>query len=674
VTATLESPPDVGDPEPEPAGRRRPGRGVLIAAVLIAWVLLGIALQGRWTLAIGGAELTDLHRRLNDVRDTIGENRDSNPFFVYFVNEIRVFVDGLTGFVQGLIAQESYGRPVPVIGWLGVTALITLVAGAVGTVRTALLAAVGFVVLGLQGLWEESMDTFALTISAVLLCLLIGVPLGIWAGTSPRVHRVVEPVLDFLQTMPSFVFLAPLTLFFLIGPASAVIITLLYAVPPVVRYTAHGIRTVPRTAVEASASLGATGAQRLRTVLLPMSRRTMLLGVNQTIMAALSMVTIAALINAPGLGDTVLKALSSVDVGNAFNGGLAIVILAIVLDRITTAAGRRSEAARARSARAARLRRPALGIGLLLTVLAVHLSRTYLWAAQFPATLTLGGRERDIDVGNDIAKAAQSVSDWMQTHLSGLTTDLKNGVTSALLNPLQDLLTQSPWFVTGLALVALAGLLGGLRTAAVAAVALVLLIRTGLWQDSMTTLAMVLVATAVVMILGVVVGVWMARRPRVDAVVRPVLDAAQVMPAFVYLVPFIALFDPSRFTAIVAAVVYGAPVAIKVIADGVRAVPVSAVEASTVAGSTAWQQITKVQLPMARQSLILATNQGLCYVLSMVVVGGLVGAQALGYLVVAGFSQYELYGKGLAAGVAIVLLGVMLNQVTRAAAERQRLS
>jgi glycine betaine/proline transport system permease protein len=142
------------------------------------------------------------------------------------------------------------------------------------------------------------------------------------------------------------------------------------------------------------------------------------------------------------------------------------------------------------------------------------------------------------------------------------------------------------------------------------------------------------------------------------------------MPAFVYLVPFLGLFGASRFTAIVAAVVFAAPVAIKLVADGVRGVPATVVEAAISSGSSPWQVITKVQLPLARQSVTLAANQGLIYVLSMVVVGGLVGAGALGYLVVAGFSQSDLYGKGLAAGVAVVLLGVLLDRITQAAARR----
>jgi glycine betaine/proline transport system permease protein len=648
--------------------RRRPGRGLLLATVFIVWLVLAAVLRGKWTLPLGPQEVGGLHTWLNGVRDAIANARDDNPIFIYGVDAVRAVIDWFLVLLQNLIAQPAYGRPVPVIGWLGVVALVGLIAGAIGTIRTAVLAILGFTFLGLQGLWQESMDTLALTMAAVLLCLVVGIPLGVWAGVSDRVDQAITPVLDFLQTLPSFVYLSPITLFFLISPTSAVIVTLLYAVPPVIRYTAHGIRNVPTASVEAAASLGATRRQQLTGVLLPMSRRTTVLGINQTIMAALSMVTIAALINAPGLGQTVLKALTILDVGTAFNGGLAIVVLAIVLDRITTAAGRRAEIARGRSALATRLRRPALAVGALAALVAVYLSRTYLWAADFPSTLS----GLDINIGNDIAKYTSEATDWVQSNASGLTGGFKDGATAWVIDPIQTLLTESPWFLVAIVVLILAWELAGPKTTAIVAVCLGLLLGTGLWQDAMATLAQTIVATAVVVALGVVVGTWMARDRRADAIIRPVLDGAQVMPAFVYLVPFLALFASSRFTAIMAAIVYAAPVSIKVVADGIAAVPAAAVEASTAAGSTSWQQITKVQLPMSKESLILAVNQGLCYVLSMVVVGGLVGAQALGYQVVAGFSNLSLYGKGLAAGIAIVLLGVMFNQITQAAARRVR--
>jgi glycine betaine/proline transport system permease protein len=639
---------------------RRLDRRLLVLGILAVWVLLWLVLRGRDTLALAPADLTPLHRFLNDVNDSIGAARSGNPVFRYALDPVRAGIDHVVGFLQGMLAQPSFGRPVPVVGWFGVVALAGFGAAVFGGVRVAFLAVAGLVFLGLQGLWQESMDTLALTLAAVLLALLLGIPLGIWAGLSDRVHRIVTPILDFMQIMPTFVYLAPLALFFLIGPASATIATLIYAMPPAVRLTAHAIRGVPATTVEATTSLGATRGQTLRKVQLPMARRTIVLGINQTIMAALAMVTIAALIDAPGLGKTVIKALETLDVGTAFNAGLAIVVLAIVLDRVTTAASVHAD-----RARPGRFRRPLVLAGALATAVCVTLSYTYVWAARFPADVDLGGR---------IASAADSATAWAQDHLSGLTGTFKDLVTTLLLNPFEAVLSGSPWWLVALVVVALASVLGGLGAAVTSAVCLVLIVGTGLWGDSMTTLAATLVATVLVMVLGVTVGVWIGRSTRADRMIRPVLDAAQTMPAFVYLVPFLAFFAASRFTAIVAAVVFAAPVAIKIVADGIRAVSPTTVEAATAAGSSTWQLITKVQLPMARRSLALATNQGLIYVLSMVVVGGLVGAGALGYDVVAGFSQGKLYGKGLAAGLAIVLLGVLLDRITQAAARRDRLA
>ena len=211
-------------------------------------------------------------------------------------------VDQFVVLLQNVLSQASYGRPVPVIGWLGVVAVAAYLAWAFGNWKVALLTAGGLGFVGLQGLWQESMDTLALTIAAVLLSLLVAIPLGIWAGLSNRAFRVATLVLDLMQTLPTFVYLAPLTLFFAIGPAAATIATLIYAAPPAVRLTAHAIRSVPPESVEAARSLGSTRGQTLTKVLLPMSRSTVVVGINQTIMAALSMVTVAALIDAPGLG------------------------------------------------------------------------------------------------------------------------------------------------------------------------------------------------------------------------------------------------------------------------------------------------------------------------------------------------------------------------------------
>jgi glycine betaine/proline transport system permease protein len=641
---------------------RKLDRRALVLLTVLAWIVVFAFVRGRQTLSLASASVTGLQSRLNDLNTSVGTDRNTSPFFLYFINYIQIATTHVVTFFQALLSQPEGGRPLPLIGWLGVVALATLAAGAFANARMALLTAIGLLFVGFQGLWQQTMDTLALTIAAVLVSLAIGIPLGIWAGMSRTVRRIVIPILDLMQTMPTFVYLAPLTLLFLIGPAAATVATVIYAAPPVIRLTAYGIQSVPADTLEAAGSLGSTRFQTLRKVMLPMAKRTVIVGVNQTTMAALSMVTIAALVAAPGLGQVVVQALESQDIGTAFNAGLAIVVIAVVLDRVTTAASVRVETQR-RSVgkRGARLRLPLIGVGTILALVTLYLAYTYEWAASFPT---------HPDIGTPIDNGATSVTNFLRLHISGVTNAIKNGVTYHAINPLQSLLDQSPWWLAFAAILALAAILGGRVAALTTTVCLALIIGTGVWQDAMDTLAVTLVATVIVMVLSVCLGVWMGRSTSADRFVRPVLDAAQTMPAFVYLIPFLILFDASRFTGMVAAVVYAVPVASKIVADGIRAVSPTTVEAALSSGSSTWQVITKVQLPMSVRTLALATNQGLIYVLAMVVVGGLAGSGALGFDVVAGFSQISLFGKGLAAGVAIVLLGIMLDRITQQAALR----
>lgn len=637
----------------------------LLGAVMLVWVIGWRLFNGVWTLPLASAEVTGLHLFLNDVNSWVRDNRDSNPLFVYLFDSIRWVVGSVAAIFVQLFVQTDVGLRLPQIGWLGVVAVMTWIAAAVGNYKVAILTAVGFVSFGILGVFEDAMWTFALTLTAVLFAIAVGVPLGVWAGLNKRVEVVVTPILDFMQTLPSFVYLAPLALLFLIGPASAVIATVIYAAPPIIRLTAHGIRSVPPTVAEAVDSLGADGRQRLWRMLLPLARSSMVVGLNQTVMAALSMVTIAALIAAPGLGQLVVQALQSLNVGRAFVAGLAIVVLAIVLDRVTTAASRRAElSARHSSPKRRRSRLYLLGGGLAVAVVAVYLSRTALWAARFPESLA---------VGQAVANVVNAITAWTQSTFSVFTARLKDGFTYGIINPFQDFLTETPFVIVIFVILAVALTVGGVRAAFVSIACLALIIAVGLWEDAMITLASTLIATLITMAIGILVGVIMGRSVRVDAWLRPVLDAAQTMPAFVYLIPFLGLFGPSRFTAIVAAVIYAAPVVVKLIAEGIAHVSSEAVEAAQSNGASPWQTITKVQLPLAAPSITLAANQGLIYVLSMVVVGGLVGGGALGYDVVAGFSQNALFGKGLAAGVAIVLLGIMLDRITQAAAARRSL-
>jgi len=186
-----------------------------------------------------------------------------------------------------------------------------------------------------QGLWEQLMFTFTLVLLASVLSVIIGVPFGILMSKSKTADTIIRPILDFMQTMPAFVYLIPAVAFFGIGMVPGVFASLIFATPPTVRFTNLGIRQVPTELVEAADAFGSTGAQKLFKVEIPMAKATIMAGINQTVMLALSMVVVASMIGAPGLGSEVLSALQRAQVGPGFVAGLGIVILAIIIDRFT---------------------------------------------------------------------------------------------------------------------------------------------------------------------------------------------------------------------------------------------------------------------------------------------------------------------------------------------------
>lgn len=632
-------------------------RWISAVGVIAVWILVWSFTKGSNTLALPGAEHTDLHESLTELNNTLLAGRDTNPV-MRLTNAVSEILRDAFDWVQRMIARPNLPRPVPEIGWLGVVAVATWVGFALANARIALLVLVSFLSFGVLGFWQDSIDLLIVTGLAVGITVVVGMPLAVLIGTSPRASRVVTVALDLMQTMPTFVYLLPVVLFFGIGVGGAVVATLIYAIPPLVRIAGFGIREVSRTTIEATDSAGQTAWQRLSKVQVPMARRTIIVGLNQTTLAALSMATIAAYVNGPGLGKPVLRKLVANDFGGAFVPGMLIVVMAVMLDRTTTAASERSERISRGGGGNLRRRRLVLagtGAGALVAVI---LSRRELSLAEFPAS----------SAGSTIAEAAGRVMDGTVDLVGGPAGWLKDAVSYGFLNPMQSLLADSPWWLSGLAITTLAFVFGGLRALATAGVCLAGIWYLDLWHDAMITLTMVLVGTVLVMVLALLLGVWMARDRRVDLGIRPLLDAGQTIPPFVYLIPVLALFGPTRFSAIVAGIVYAAPAAIKLVADGIRGVPTTTIEAARSTGHTTWQEIIKVQLPMARGSLVLAFNQGLLYVLAMVVIGGLVGAQALGYDVVLGISQSNEWGKGAAAGLTIVLLGVMLDRITRAAA------
>lgn len=643
-----------------PAARRldpREARRYGFVGIAVAAVFLWVVFRNTSLLPID--QSNPLFLAINEIRDWIRDNYHSHPV-LQLLSLVREPVGWLTETIIDLIAY---------VGWLGIVGVAGGFGWLIGGWRYGLLAISGLLTLGVLGLWDLSMATLGLTISAVIISLAIGVPLGILAARNDRFGQVIGPVLDVMQIMPTFAYLAPMSLLFGIGGGASAIATLIYAMPAAIRITSLGIRRVPPATVEAAESMGATGLQTLLKVQLPLARRVIGLAINQTIMLALGMVVITVLIDAPGLGEPIIRGLERNNVGVAFDAGFAIVVLAVLLDRLTerastaldpresiiAAVAADSTADRSTPARRRRVRRTLIAIAAAIAVFA-----SLQVPAQFPDVVALS-----------FADPINAAVGWIKTNLYWLTDGIRTVFTNGFLNPFEGVLTSSPWWLVVACVFGLSTVLSGARPAVVATGCLLLIAILGVWEDSMVTLASVLVAATLTLAIGLVLGMLSARSNWFSAFLRPTLDFAQTMPSFVYLLPAVALFGPSRLTAILAALIYAVPPVIRIVEAGLRSVPETIVEAATASGATERQLLFKVRLPVSAPALLLAANQGIIMVLAMVVVGALVGAGALGHRVIQGFSQSEDFGKGLIAAIAIVLLGVMLDRITQGAGTRR---
>lgn len=255
----------------------------------------------------------------------------------WMTGELGVFFDAVSAGIAAVLGMfESALLFPPAYVMMALFAVLAwLVAGrGVGIFTLA-----GMFLIDAMGLWEPTMETLALVIASVLISLLVAVPIGIWASKNDLVERAARPILDFMQTLPAFVYLIPAVLFFQLGEVPGVIATLIFSMPPAVRLTSLGIRQVPKDIKEAAVSFGSTPGQMLVKAELPVAMPTILAGVNQTIMLALSMVVITGMIGAGGLGNEVLKGITQLEIGLGFESGIAIVILAIFLDRVTQSLG-----------------------------------------------------------------------------------------------------------------------------------------------------------------------------------------------------------------------------------------------------------------------------------------------------------------------------------------------
>ncbi|MFN0217641.1 MAG: ABC transporter permease [Hyphomicrobium sp.] len=548
----------------------------------------------------------------------------------------------------------------PRLSWVGVCAAFAIAGYALQGWRLSLLAAACMIYIALFGQWESAMLTLALIMISVPLCVGAGLALGVVAFRKPAIDRlVVQPLLDLMQTMPTFAYLIPMLLLFGNSPVSAMIATTIFAMPPMVRATVLALKRVPGEITDFGDMVGCTSRQKLFKVLLPSGRPTLMVGVNQVIMLALNMVIISSMIGAGGLGYDVLLALRALKIGQGMEAGLAIVALAIVLDRLSQAAARQRPAAHDADQtffHSHPMLTLALGILGVTTLLSLFIPAF----AAVPAAIKIS-----------TAPWWKAGVDWLTVNFFDVIESFRTTLLLYVLNPIRDFLQNMPW-LGGVFLVGLAGYsLSGLRLAALVAAMTFFCAATGLWEKSMATLYLCGVSTVFAAVFGIALGIAASRRDRFAAFLEPILDTLQTLPSFCFIIPVVMLFRVGDVTALIATVLFAIVPAIRYTNHGIRQIQPSLIEAATVSGCTPRQMFWRVQLPLALPEIMLGINQTVLLALSMVIICAMIGTRDLGQEVFIALAKADA-GRGITAGFAIAFIGIVADRLLKASTDKMQ--
>lgn len=584
--------------------------------------------------------------------------RDLTRFIAALIEAPYQFVRDLLidGFAQGVGSDAV--QIVPALSWIAV--IVTVVAIARYAKDWGLAALVGacFLYLAVFGQWDSAMVTLASVLIAVPIGAAGGMALGIAAFRVPLIDRALRPVLDLMQTVPVFAYLVPILILFGFGPVAALIATVIYAMPPMVRVTVLALKAVPPEIEEVGRMAGCTRRQMMWKVLVPTAMPTLMVGVNQVIMLTLNMVIIASMIGAGGLGFDVLSSLRKLDIGGGIEAGLAIVVMAIALDRASQAFARRGHVL-PREGNALQ-RHPWAATVFAVIVGTLVLGRFVPGVQSYPDgwTLTTGPFWADA-----IAYINVNFFDAFEA--------IKTAILQWLLLPVKKFFAGIPW-AWGIAAMGLIGWrVGGVWLGLLCAALMYFIAANGLWAKAMVTIYLCGVSVLIATLIGIPLGILAAQNDRAGRVIGAAMDTLQTLPSFVYLIPVVMLFRVGDFSAMVAVILYALAPAFRYAQHGLRAVPPELIEAGLVSGCTPRQLLWRIKLPLAAPHLLLGLNQTIMLALSMLVITALVGTRDLGQEVYIALTKANA-GHGIVAGLSVAFIAIIADRIVHALAEHSR--
>ncbi|WP_435136100.1 ABC transporter permease [Pseudopelagicola sp. nBUS_19] len=562
----------------------------------------------------------------------------------------------IEGFQTGL--GDAAVQIAPSLSWIAVIGIVVTIGHYARDWVLAALTCICFLYLAVFGQWDSAMVTLASVLVAVPIGAVGGLVLGILAYRAVWVERLLRPILDLMQTVPVFAYLVPILILFGFGPVAALVATVIYAMPPMIRVTIVALRGTPEELLEAGRMMGATPRQMTWKVLVPVATPTLMVGVNQVIMLTLNMVIIASMIGAGGLGFDVLASLRKLDIGGGIEAGLAIVVMAIALDRTSQAfSERRMEHQRTGNV----LQRHPWSTTVLLVVVV-----TFILGLVIPAVQSYPDAWK-ISTGAFWSNAIE----WINVNFFDTLEVIKTALLKGILLPVKKFFSGIPWLwgvvVTGLISWRVAGWKLGLA----ATLMMGFIAASGLWGKAMVTLYLCGVSVFIAVLVGTPLGIWAAQKPGAGRVILGLMDTLQTLPSFVYLIPVVMLFRVGDFSAMIAVVLYALAPAVRYAAHGIREVPLQLLEAGQMAGCTPRQLLWRVKIPMATPQLLLGLNQTIMLALSMLVITALVGTRDLGQEVYIALTKANA-GQGIVAGLSVAFIAIVADRIMHALSDNQK--